>query len=149
MTLVQVVLEGWGLSHYRSLANHCLNPALTSTLKGFLEAESRHHATGVTQLKQWEYSPQSLDNIHEALSTFLEMVQVGPQRLLSAIATVKGDLSRVDKIQILEELKTEIHSQKRLDILRSLMTGPIPHNIMQKLEAQGSFKPYSAAQAVL
>ncbi|NJN72486.1 MAG: ferritin-like domain-containing protein [Limnothrix sp. RL_2_0] len=146
MTLVQVVLEGWGLSHYRSLANHCLNPVLTLTLKGFLEAESRHHATGVTQLKQWTYSPQSLANIHDALSTFLQMVQVGPQRLLMAIAKIKGDLSYADKIQILEELQTEIHSQKRLDILRSLMTGIIPNSIMQKLEDQGSFKPYSAVQ---
>jgi hypothetical protein len=148
MTLVQVVLEGWGLSHYRSLANHCLNPALKSTLKGFLEAESRHHATGVTQLKQWEYSPQSINNIHDALTTFLQMVQVGPQRLLSAIAKVKGELSRTEKIQILAELQTEVHSQKRLDILRSLMSGSIPLSIMQKLEDQGSFKPYTAAQAV-
>lgn len=148
MTLVQVVLEGWGLSHYRSLANHCLNSALTSTLKGFLEAESRHHATGVTQLKQWEYSPQSINNIHDALTTFLQMVQVGPQRLLSAIANVKGDLSRTEKIEILTELQTEVHSKKRLDILRSLMTGIIPDMIMQKLENQGSFKPYSATQSV-
>lgn len=149
MSLVQVVLEGWGLSHYRSLAKNCLNDSLKSILQGFLQAESRHHAAGVTQLQQWEYSSQSLDNIHTALSTFLHMVQIGPQRLLTAIAQGKGYLSRVDQIQILEDLKTEIHSDRRLKLLRSLMLSSIPNSIIQKLEDQGSFKPYPAQLCVL
>ena len=148
MTLVQVVLEGWGLSHYRYLAQNCLSPDLKVTLQGFLAAESRHHAAGVLGLQQWPYRPDSLDQIYEALSHFLQMVQLGPQRLLRAIAQGKGDLSRPEKIQILEELQTEVHSQKRLDILRNLMTGNVPPAILQKLDDQGSFKPYSAVQCV-
>ena len=76
------------------------------------------------------------------------MVQIGPQRLLAAIAQGKGDLSRADQIQILENLQTESHSDMRLKLLRSLMLGSIPNSIIQKLEDQGSFNPYPAQLCV-
>jgi hypothetical protein len=146
MAVVQVVLEGWGLSHYRSLAKACLNPSLRQVLQGFLQAESRHHAAGVIQLRQFEPSPKSLQAIHGVLTQFLQMVQIGPQYLVSAIDRVKGILSQTDKIQILQELQTEIYSSTRLQLLRSLMNGNIPNCIIEKLEEQGSFQPYPANQ---
>ncbi len=148
MTMVQVVLEGWGLSHYRSLGQHCLDNNLKAIFKGFLDAEARHHATGVNQLQQWQYSQQSLSNIHEALSKFLQMVQMGPQRLLMAIEQGKGYLSSGDRLEILTELQAESHSQTRLDLLRSLLVGTVPQSIFKKLEEQGSFIPYSVQQCV-
>ncbi|WP_228015013.1 ferritin-like domain-containing protein [Synechocystis salina] len=93
LTMVQVVLEGWGLSHYRSLASHCQNDRLTATLQSFLAAEARHHATGVQQLQTWQYDQASLDHIHQALREFLHMVQVGPQRLVKAVEQGRGYLS--------------------------------------------------------
>lgn len=149
MAVVQVVLEGWGLSHYRSLAKACLNPSLKQVLLGFLEAESRHHAAGVVQLRQFEPSLKSLQAIHGILTQFLQMVQIGPQYLVSAIAQVKGSLSQTDKIQILQELQTEIHSSTRLQLLRSLINGNIPNSVLQKLEEQGSFQPYPANQCII
>lgn len=149
LALVQVVLEGWGLTHYRSLAKHCLDAQLTATLQGFLQAESRHHALGVTQLQQTTCSPETLQNLRAALTHFLQMVQVGPQRLVAAIAQVKGGLSKTETIQILEDLQTEVHSQTRLQLLRSLMSSAIPSTVMQALEDQGSFQPYPAYRCVV
>ncbi len=149
MTMIQVVLEGWGLSHYRSLAKDCLYSPLTKVLRGFLDAESRHHATGVKQLQGFEYSSASLESIHAALTHFLQMVQVGSQRLIAAIAEVKGDLSVVNKIQILTELQTEVHSHTRLQLLQSLIKGVVPNSILQSLEDQGSFQPYPANRCIL
>jgi len=149
MTLIQVVLEGWGLTHYRSLARHCQNPQLATTLQGFLEAESRHHALGTIQIQSYrEYSHESLENIRAALSDFLYMVQVGPQRLLGAIAQVLGDLSSEQRVKILEELETEPYSNSRLQLLRSLIVGTVPDSICQSLEAQGCFQAYRAHQCV-
>lgn len=147
MILVQVVLEGWGMSHYRSLANHCLQISLTNVLRNFLESESRHHALGVTQLRSYDtYSQESLDNIYSALTHFLYMVQIGPQRLLKSIEIGLGDLSIHNKVKILEELDTENYSNTRLKLLRSLMIGTVPDSIVQSLEAQGYFNAYSATQ---
>ncbi|QHV00378.1 ferritin-like domain-containing protein [Synechocystis sp. CACIAM 05] len=149
LTMVQVVLEGWGLSHYRSLAHHCRDNHLQATLQGFLDAEARHHAAGVQQLQTWPYEQQSLDNIYQALREFLHMVQVGPQRLVKAIEQGKGYLSSGNRRQIFEELKTEEHSQQKLNLLRSLMNHGVPSEIVIRLEGQQCFLPYSAEQCVL
>ena len=148
MTLVQLVLEGWGFSHYRSLAKGCLQQDMATTLRGFLEAESRHHAAGVVTLQEWEYTPESLESIYHALTEFLQMVQCGPQRLLNAIEQGKGYLSRTNKVQILEELQTEAYSQQRLDLLRFMMADSLHLSVLQRLDDQDSFRPLSAQQCV-
>jgi len=76
------------------------------------------------------------------------MVQVGPQNVLAAIEQGKGDLSRSQKIQILEELDTENHSGTRLKLLRSLMGGTSAEVIVQALEDRGAFVPLSAHHCV-
>ena len=150
MILVQVVLEGWGMTHYRSLGKHCLNPQFAEILRGFLDAETRHHALGVTQVKEYGdyFSIESLKNIHCALTYFLQMIQVGPQRLLITIEKVLGYLSVKDKVQILTELKTQEYSNIKLELLRSLMLGTVPNSIIQSLEEQGAFQAYSAVKCV-
>jgi len=147
LLVIQIVLEGWGLSHYRSLAKNCRNPSLAAVLTSFLQAEARHHAAGVTLLPA-VLSDRSQAAMMEALPPFLQMVQVGPQRLLTAIAQVKGSLSRAEKIRILEELDTETHSGQRLQLLRSLLRGEKTNEIGQRLEDLGCFQPFPAYRCV-
>lgn len=146
--VLQVVLEGWGLSHYRSLAKQCRYPILGEIFDSFLQAESRHHATGTTLFNQMSISPSSQTAILDILAQFLLMVQVGPQSILTAIEQVKGHLTKPQKIQILEELDTENHSGARLKILRSLMNITSSQSILQTLEEQGCFQPLPAYQCV-
>lgn len=142
--LLQVVLEGWGLSHYRRLAKECRHPVLTELFSSFLQSESRHHATGTTLFNQTSISAFSQTTIIDILAQFLFMVQVGPQSVLAAVEQVKGHLTRSQKIQILEELDTETHSGTRLQILRSLMGIKSAQSILQILEERGAFQPLPA-----
>ncbi|MEM9486602.1 MAG: ferritin-like domain-containing protein, partial [Cyanobacteria bacterium P01_F01_bin.116] len=112
--VLQVVLEGWGLTHYRKLAKGCGEASLTDLFQGFLQAEARHHGAGVTLFNQMTLSKNSQSEIMECLATFLQMVRVGPQRVVSAIAATKGHLSRSQRIQILQQLDTMAHSHQRL-----------------------------------
>lgn len=146
--MIQVVLEGWGLSHYRNLAKGCHSLALGQLFEQFLQAEARHHGTGVTLFNQQTLSAHSRDTLVEALTLFLRMVQVGPQRVLGAIGQVKGDLSRSQRVQILEELETETQSGIRLNYLRSLMQKTNAQTVIQELESRGSFQPFPAEQCV-
>ncbi|MEH2367857.1 ferritin-like domain-containing protein [Nostoc sp.] len=146
--VLQVVLEGWGLSHYRRLAKECRYPVLAELFSSFLQSESRHHATGTTLFNQITVSALSQTIILDVLAQFLFMVQVGPQSLLAAIEQVKGHLTRSQKIQILEELDTQTHSGTRLQILRSLMGGKSAQSILQNLEERGAFEPLPAHQCV-
>ncbi|MEH2073199.1 MAG: ferritin-like domain-containing protein [Nostoc sp.] len=146
--VLQVVLEGWGLSHYRRLAKECCYPVLTELFSSFLQSESRHHATGTTLFNQTSVSAFSQTTILDVLAQFLFMVQVGPQSVLAAVEQVKGHLTRSQKIQILEELDTETHSGTRLQILRSLMGIKSAQSILQILEECGAFQPLPAHQCV-
>ncbi|WP_427158478.1 ferritin-like domain-containing protein [Aliinostoc sp. HNIBRCY26] len=146
--VLQVVLEGWGLSHYRRLAKSCQHPALAELFTSFLDAESRHHSTGSTLFSQTPLTTHSQTTILEILTKFLLMVQIGPQSILSAIAQIKGHLSRSQKIHILEQVDTQTHSNTRLQILRSLMQKTTADVIVQTLETQGSFTPLPPHQCV-
>lgn len=146
--VLQVVLEGWGLSHYRRLAKKCRHQGLAEIFSSFLDAEARHHATGSLLFEEISISKSSQNLIIELLTRFLMMVRVGPQNVLAAIVQVKGHLSRSQKIQILEELDTEIHSGTRLQLLRSLMRGTSADAIVQALDERGAFVPLPAHQCV-
>ncbi|MGB3533213.1 MAG: ferritin-like domain-containing protein [Microcoleaceae cyanobacterium] len=141
--VLQVVLEGWGLNHYRSLAKACCNRDLSIVFNSFLEDESRHHATGVTLFQQQSLSLSSQKTILEILTSFLEMIRVGPQRVVNAVEMVLGDLSRSQKIKLLEELDTETHSNTRLNILRCLISkqGSL---FVSELEEKERFRGYPA-----
>ncbi|MEH2084518.1 MAG: ferritin-like domain-containing protein [Nostoc sp.] len=146
--VLQVILEGWGLSHYRRLAKECRYPVLAELFSSFLQSESRHHATGTTLFNQITVSAFSQTTILDVLAQFLFMVQVGPQSVLAAVEQVKGHLTRSQKIQILEELDTETHSGTRLQILRALMGIKSAQSILQTLEERGAFQPLPAYQCV-
>jgi hypothetical protein len=146
--VLQVVLEGWGLSHYRSLAKDCIDKDLSLMLHSFLQDESRHHATGVTLFDRIDVTSSSQNTIIETLASFLQMVQVGPQSVVAAIEKVKGDLSRQQKVKIFAELDTETHSGSRLKLLRSLMSHPNAESILQQLDQRGSFHPFPPHKCV-
>ena len=146
--VLQVVLEGWGLTHYRSIAKDCQNPQLSAILQSFLQDESRHHATGVTLFEKTFLSKSSQEIIVEILAMFLQMVQVGPQSVVTAIEKIKGHLSKQDKINIFQQLETENHSGSRLKLLRSLMHSPNSEKILENLQNKGSFQALKPNQCV-
>ncbi|MBW4507373.1 MAG: ferritin-like domain-containing protein [Scytonematopsis contorta HA4267-MV1] len=147
--ILQVVLEGWGLTHYRSLAKSCQHPELSTVFHSFLQDESRHHGTGVTLFDEVSITKCSQETIIETLALFLQMVQLGPQHIVTAIEQIKGHLSPQQKIKIFQELNTETHSGTRLDLLLSLMKSPNAGTIVQELEARGSFQPFPADKCVV
>ncbi|MBE9067800.1 ferritin-like domain-containing protein [Leptolyngbya cf. ectocarpi LEGE 11479] len=148
--VLQVVLEGWGLTHYRRLAGGCKDNSLRELFRSFLQVESRHHGAGVTLFRQSynqsHLSSSSQSAIVDCLASFLQMVRVGPQRVVSAIATAKGHLSRPQRLQILQQLDTVTHSHQRLQLLRSLMAST-ESSIVSELEHKGLFIPLSPEEA--
>jgi hypothetical protein len=141
--IVQIVLEGWGLTHYRRLAQYCLDPNLTQIYTGFLQAEARHHAMGVTSFVPYRQCVDTQDTIIQALSIFLHLVQIGPVGVVSAIEQVKGGLSMVERIKVFEELDTENHSHQRLQILRNLIYQSGYVQVEKQLQTNQLFHPFS------
>jgi hypothetical protein len=139
--VLQVVLKGWSLAHYRSLARDCQNLELSFLLLGFLQAESRHHDVGVRLFRGLSLSVSSQKAITEILIRLLHTMQLRSQRLVKAIEKVKGELSGQQKQQIFEQLDTENQNSTHLKFMRSLMRNPNSCEIIKQLEAKGAFQP--------
>lgn len=146
--VIQVVLEGWGLTHYRYIAKHCSDRTLGEIFRGFLQDESRHHGTGVTLFNRQSLSVNSQANIIETLTLFLRMVQSGPQRIVGALAQIKGGLSPQQQVKIFTELNTETHSATRLNLLRSLMEKSGAGAIVAALNQQELFQPFPPEKCI-
>ena len=144
--IIQVVLEGWGLTHYKSLADGCQSPKFEEALRGILRDESRHHGSGVILARERGLPPHTRDFTLEILSKFLEMVQYGPQSVVQAIVEENDGLTRAQKIEIFEELDTVGHSQERLNLLRTLMEQDGFADIVSDLDARHLFDAKPAGE---
>jgi rubrerythrin len=145
---IQVVLEGWGLTHYRQLADGCLDPEFGASLRAIVKDEARHHGSGVILARQRGLPPQSRAFVIEILNEFLTMVQLGPQSVVTALENHTGSLTRDQKIKTFEELDTIGHSQQRLNLLRNLMEQDGFQDIVDTLNSYGLFKAKSPGECV-
>ncbi|PSB03894.1 ferritin-like domain-containing protein [Merismopedia glauca] len=143
--VIQVILEGWGLTHYRSLAKNCLDTNLTQIYTGFLQAEARHHGMGLTYFHSNSVG-ECQPFIAESVSIFLRLVQSGPVSIVNAIQQVKGNLSTLELGKVFESLDTENHSRQRLNLLRNLMCQAGAVKIVDELENNQYFRPLSPSQ---
>jgi len=142
---IQIVLEGWGLSHYRRMATSCRSKPLEEALHRIVRDEARHHGSGVVLFDEERLSPASRAYIEETLLRFLGMVRVGPQGLATAVAKVKGGLTAHQKLELFIDLGGEAHAQQRLDSLEGLMLKAGASGIARALRAKGAFTPLAVS----
>jgi hypothetical protein len=139
--LIQVVLEGWGLTHYGSLARSCRDEALRRTLRRVLKDEALHHGTGVVLSKQERLPPSERRAVRGWLLRLCALVQAGPQAVVDAL----GPLSRRRREEAFADLSCETHAAERLALLRGLIASCGESALVDELEDHGAFRPLSAA----
>lgn len=147
VVVIQVLLEGWGLRHYRDMAAACRDERLGATLHGIVQDETRHHGSGVMMFTARGLPGNSLAVATEVLSRFLSMVRTGPQGVLSAVDGVVGPLDRDARVTILTELDCVAHATERLEFLRSLLKTRAAAPLREALEARDLFTALSAEAA--
>ncbi len=141
--VIQVVLEGWGLKHYRAMRDACTSPALTTVFDGILADEAAHHGSGRVLFEGAAVSDASARAIGDVLAPFLGMVQAGPQGVVGAVEGVLGPLPRRARVRLFEELDGRVHSGARLAQLRALMRGDRARDIVANLDSLNAFTPLS------
>ena len=146
--IIQVILEGWGLTHYRSLAQGCQSEDFTEVLKGIIRDEARHHGSGVILCRDRGLPEQSHSYVNDILSTFFYMVQLGPQAVIESVDKATGGLTRAQKIELFNELGGEEESQKRLDLLKGLMQEDGFMKVSDFLDSKGHFKALKAEDCI-
>ncbi|MEC9466854.1 MAG: ferritin-like domain-containing protein [Myxococcota bacterium] len=145
--IIQVVLEGWGMNHYKSLSRGCEDPVFKGVLAGILKDEARHHGSGLVLYRDRGMSKKSQSYVAEVMAKFLDMIRMGPQSVAAVVEETCG-MTRAQKIELFRELDTETHSRERLERLRSLMTEDGEIGWLEKLDARGSFQPFGPEACV-
>lgn len=139
---IQVVLEGWGLTHYGSLARSCRDEALRRTLRRVLKDEALHHGTGVVLSKQERLGRAERRELRGWLLRLCALAQAGPQAAVAAL----GPLPRRRREEAFADLSCETHAAERLALLRGLIASCGEAALVDELEAAGAFRPLSAAE---
>ena len=142
--IVQVILEGWGLNHYRSLLRSCEHADFSEVLERILRDEARHHGSGIVLCRERGLPEGAKTEVVETMRAFLEMVRFGPQAVLAAIEEGVGGFSREQKLKTLKELDCEAHSSSRLNHLRGLMLQEGFESVVAELDEAHAFTPYPA-----
>jgi Ferritin-like domain len=112
--LVQVVLEGWGVQHYRILGRDCRDAELAAVLREIVTDEARHHRSGTRLLGQRALTDADRAEITSALARLLDIVRVGPQAIVAAI-------DPVDRVRCFAELQGTEDARRNLELLRDLI----------------------------
>lgn len=144
--VIQVVLEGWGLTHYRRLAAGCGEPQLKTVLESILRDEARHHGSGVLLFRECGAGAAEEDAIVGVLDRFLGMVRCGPQAVVAAVEEELGGLTRAQRIELFTELEGPEQSAIKLALLRSLMEDESTAGLVGRLDELGGFRPLSAEE---
>lgn len=145
--IVQVVLEGWGISHYHALMRDCLDGDLRAVFEKIIKDEARHHASGVILLNEQPTTASQRAAIIEALRSLLLLVQVGPQAVVAQIERVKGRLSSAQRERAFAALDCERETAKKLETLKTLIRQmAFAGEILEALDGRGAFRPFSAVE---
>jgi hypothetical protein len=115
--LVQVVLEGWGVQHYRLLAGDCHDAQLAAVLREIVTDEARHHGSGMRLLGQRALNGADRAEIAGTLAGLLDLVRCGPQAVVAAIEPV-------DRARCFVQLQAEEETGRKLALLRDLISDP-------------------------
>lgn len=144
--IVQVVLEGWGLSHYKELARSSRSEALAASLMVIVQDEGRHHGSGLQWIQSQALSAEHRAVVCETLKDFLAMVQCGPQRQVRALSECLGGLSREQRRRVFGDLDCQAHSHERLQCLRALIASSGERQIVETLDSWGCFRAWTAEE---
>ena len=145
--VAQVLLEGWGLSHYLGLYKSCLNPHLQASLKSILKDEAIHHGSGLVLTKQNPFIGGEKDLVYTIIHDFFQLVRLGPLGLATEIAEASGGLTSNQSDMIFQEHDAQRKIHADLKTLTELIEEHSPDpDLSGFVRAQGLDQPASAQE---
>jgi hypothetical protein len=139
--LIQILLEGWGLTYYQELADGTTHSELKNTFFNILKDESRHHSAGVILFRKDESKKNTF--IKEAFTELLSMVRVGPWTLINEIKMEMQDLSQKDILKLLSDLGAEHETHTNLMRLQKLTEKNLGQDFAKDFQDRKLWSAYS------
>lgn len=144
--LLQVMLEGFGITHYQSLTIGCRDVALGSTLRRLAVDEALHYGGALLVFKAERMNAAERRFVADGAYAFLQMFRVGPQAVVAALARTVDLQSRDALTRTFGALECEASAAAKLARLRTLMARPGMYWLIEELDAAGVFAPCTPAQ---
>jgi len=146
--VIQVLLEGWGLEHYRRLLRGCQDAPFRGALEQILKDESRHHGSGVVMCRERSLGAGDRQALMPILDRFFEMVRIGPRGVVTALEENLGGFSKEQRLKVYGDLEAQAHTQQQLSSLKRLMQQEGFESLVDSLEKRATFEPFSAEMCV-
>lgn len=138
---LQVLLEGFGLSYYRSLALTTTSIAVKAVFNEIVADEAFHHGLGIVLFNQ-EVRRKSLTSDPASLSLCEQLLRAiaGDVWIAEAIeAATASTLSKSDRKNLITETGWELASRGRMNAIANLVRRHAPEKWTQDLERRHAF----------
>jgi rubrerythrin len=144
--MIQILLEGWGLDHYSTMANECQTQELKTDLKSILDDEVVHHGSGVILFEENELTKDERKIVMSSLASFFQMVQVGPISIMTRLESMGAELSKENRILALNQMNAYEGTVYKLNVLKRLMKKSGAKGIIEELDHLGHLQAFSTEQ---
>lgn len=145
LLLIQILLEGWGLNYYKTLAKETLSEKVSLAFKSILKDEIRHHSAGIIlftkdkeDLLRESKNKQELVNYIEKICN---MIQIGPFTLVSEMFKFLHRPTRDDLIQFLQQTDAVKTTTKKLQLIDDLVSKALPLELLIEMREKKIFTP--------
>ena len=137
LLLIQILLEGWGLIYYKSLAKYARDENVSAVFKSILKDEIRHHSAGVILFSAYgKMRSQEVDQFLIYLERLSFMVKIGPYTSCEAILGRHENSSKEDLRTFLIESDAVDKTKEKLELIRQLITKSLPAEVMKTIQEQ-------------
>ncbi len=116
--VIQVLLEGYGLSHYYQLRKSCIEPTLSHVFGLILEDEGLHYRSGVSLLDK---SVLGKPFVRACVSDFLTHIEKGPTHVMRSVLEVTGDIHIRTYNKFLEDIRAYEQIEQAKTVFKRLL----------------------------
>lgn len=135
LLLIQILLEGWGLHYYKSLAKYARDENVSAVFKSILKDEIRHHSAGVILFSSYEeMRSQEVDQFLVYLERLSFMVKIGPYTSCEAIFRFHKKPSREELKTFLIETDAVAVTKEKVELIRQLISKSLPAEVLQMIQ---------------
>lgn len=133
--VIQVLLEGFGMSHYAGLRETCLHEPLRELFTRILRDEARHHGMGLVQCQSNVFSRDDHDQIFELTRDFVRSLQ-SAHWIKKAVEKTAGPMSATEETRFWSELEFDQVLKNRNQRLGDMILKAGHGQLLEKLKKE-------------
>ncbi len=150
LLLIQILLEGWGLNYYKSLAKCAKDENVANAFKGILKDEIRHHSAGVILFATHKVNAGLSDAEVTEFLGYLEriafMVKVGPYSACEEVfRCVEAPTTEMVET-FLKETDAVLVTSGKMELLGQLLGKSLPDKVLATIKNHGILRPMNLTE---